>query len=111
ELHTPLARAQAFDRPTMVAFDLDPGEPAAVIDCARVALVLRDLFERLSLRAWPKTSGSKGLQVYLPLNTPASYDETKTFARAVAQALERQLPELVVSNMTRRLRAGKVLVD
>ncbi len=111
ELHPLLSRAPAIDCPTSVVFDLDPGPPANVVDCADVALALRDLFGHLKLQVFPKTSGSKGMQVYLPLNTSTTYDETKPFARAVAQALERQMPSQVVSNMNKALRTGKVFVD
>jgi len=92
-------------------FDLDPGPPAGLLECAEVALVLRGLFEQLSLQCAVKTSGSKGLQVYVPLNTEITYEQTKPFARRVAELLEARLPELVVSRMTKRLRSGKVLVD
>ncbi len=111
ELHTSLARAAAITRPTMMVFDLDPGAPAAVLECARVALALRDLLAPLGLESWAKTSGSKGLQVYVPLNVETSYGETKPFALAVAQVLERDHPGLVVSRMRKDLRAGRVLVD
>jgi bifunctional non-homologous end joining protein LigD len=112
ELHTPLARAGAMDRPTAVVFDLDPGEPASVIECCRVALRLQAIFEQLGLQSLVKTSGSKGLQLYLPLNDPAaSYEQTKPFAKAVAELLEAEEPDLVVSRMTRSRRAGKVLID
>jgi bifunctional non-homologous end joining protein LigD len=111
ELHTSLSRARDPDEPTMVAFDLDPGEPAGIAACCEVALVLRGLFAQLGLESFAKTSGSKGMQVYLPLNTKASYRQTKPFARRVAEALEQRLPELVVSRMTKRLRPGRVLVD
>jgi bifunctional non-homologous end joining protein LigD len=111
ELHTSLGTADGYDRPTMVAFDLDPGPPATIVECCRVALLLRDMFEQLGLSCFPKTSGSKGMQVYLPLNTPASYDETTPFARAVAELLEHEHPELIVSQQSKELRAGKVLVD
>ena len=111
ELHTPLGTATAYDQPTMVAFDLDPGEPATIVECCRVALLLRDMFERLGLECFPKTSGSKGMQVYLPLNTPATYGDTTPFARAVAELLEQEHAELVVSQQSKELRKGKVLVD
>jgi bifunctional non-homologous end joining protein LigD len=111
ELHTPLARASAFDRPTALAFDLDPGPPADVLACCDVALLLRRLMERLGLACFPKTSGSKGLQVYVPLDGRASYDVTKAFAHAVARLLERARPDLVVERMAKSLRGGKVLVD
>jgi bifunctional non-homologous end joining protein LigD len=111
EMHTSLATAEAYERPTMVAFDLDPGPPATIVECCRVALILRGMFERLGLSCFAKTSGSKGMQVYLPLNTPASYDETTPFARAVAELLEQAEPALVVSQQNKELRTGKVLVD
>ncbi len=111
ELHTPLALADAPQRPTMLVFDLDPGPPAGLQECCEVALVLHGLFEQLGLQSVVKTSGSKGMQVYVPLNTPVGYERTKSFARAIAELLEQRLPELVVSRMTKRLRPGKVLVD
>ena len=95
----------------MVAFDLDPGPPATIVECCRVALLLRDMFERLGTSCFAKTSGSKGMQVYLPLNTPATYDETTPFARAVAELLAQEHPDRVVSQQNKELRKGKVLVD
>ena len=111
ELHTSLALAAAPERPTMMVFDLDPGAPAGIVECCEVGLVLRGLFEQLGLESVAKTSGSKGLQVYVPLNTRTDYGATKPFARRVAEVLEQRMPELVVSRMTKRLRPGKVLVD
>jgi bifunctional non-homologous end joining protein LigD len=112
ELHTSLSRAPDMARPTTMVFDLDPGEPADIVQCCEVGLVLRGLFEGVGLTALAKTSGSKGLQVYVPLNNPdVTYEQTKGFAKAVAELLEQQLPELVVSRMTKSLRRGKVLVD
>jgi bifunctional non-homologous end joining protein LigD len=112
ELHAPLARAAAPERPTALVFDLDPGAPAGMLECARVALALQGMFEHLGLRSFPKTSGSKGLQVYLPLNDPdVSFARTKPFAKAVAELLEREEPELVVSRMTKARRTGRVLID
>jgi bifunctional non-homologous end joining protein LigD len=112
ELHTPLARAEAIERPTVLVFDLDPGDPATVLDCARVGLQLHGMFENLGLRSFAKTSGSKGLQVYVPLNSPhATYGHTKAFAKTVAELLERAEPDLVVSRMTKARRTGKVLID
>ncbi len=111
ELHVPLHRHQNVDRPDSVVFDLDPGAPADLVQCCEVALILHDTFDRLGLRTFAKSSGSKGLQLYVPLNTRTSYDETKPFARAVAEALEAQRPDLVVSNMKKSLRAGRILVD
>jgi bifunctional non-homologous end joining protein LigD len=111
ELHLSLSLAEALDRPTVLAFDLDPGLPATIVDCCEVALLLRALLEHLHLESFPKTSGAKGLQLYVPLNAPVSYDETKLFARKLAELLERERPDLVVSSMKKSLRAGKVLVD
>ncbi|HET9441827.1 MAG TPA: non-homologous end-joining DNA ligase [Acidimicrobiales bacterium] len=114
ELHPSLSRAGRLDQPTMVVFDLDPGPPAGIAECCEVACHLRDLFGHLDLQAFPKTSGSKGMQVYVPLNCPVTYDQpggTQPFALAVAQMLERRHPGLVVSNMAKDLRTGKVLVD
>ena len=111
ELHPSLALVEDFDTPTAVVFDLDPGAPADVIDCCRVALRLRDMFAGLELECFPKTSGSKGLQVYLPLNSGADYEQTKGFAHAVAQTLEKDDPERVLSKMKKELRKGKVFVD
>lgn len=111
ELHTFLHQAPAITRPTALAFDLDPGAPATIIDCCKVALRVRALFDKLKLKCFPKTSGSKGLQIYVPLNTPIRYDRTKEFARKVAEALENETPDLVVSKMARVLRKGKVFVD
>jgi bifunctional non-homologous end joining protein LigD len=111
ELHTSLARADDIRRPTALAFDLDPGEPATIVECCRVGLLLEGMFRGLGLQSFPKTSGSKGLQVYVPLNTDVTYDTTKPFAKAVAELLEREEPDLVVSRQTKTLRRGKVLVD
>jgi bifunctional non-homologous end joining protein LigD len=113
ELHTSLALADDVERPTMMVFDLDldPGPPADIVDCCRVGLWVRELFEGLGLESFPKTSGSKGLQVYVPLGGETSYDETKPFAKAVAELLEKQHPKKVVSRMSKDLRGGKVLVD
>ncbi|HEY3020798.1 MAG TPA: DNA ligase D [Solirubrobacteraceae bacterium] len=112
ELHTSLSRVPEVGRPTMMVFDLDPGPPADIVQCCEVALVLRGLFEGVGLQSLAKTSGSKGLQVYVPLNAPdATYAQTKGFSRQVAELLEAQLPDLVVSRMTKSLRGGKILVD
>ena len=111
ELHPSLALADDPDRPTVMAFDLDPGPPAGLEECREVALLLRDTFGQLGLECFPKTSGSKGMQVYVPLNVPVTYDATKPFAHAIAQLLERQHGKLIVSSMKRGLREGKVLID
>jgi bifunctional non-homologous end joining protein LigD len=111
ELHTSLALAGEPERPTLVAFDLDPGPPATVVECARVAMLLEGMFQGLGLQSFAKTSGSKGMQVYLPLNSEATFAQTKAFAKAVAELLAREEPELVVARQTKSARAGKVLVD
>jgi bifunctional non-homologous end joining protein LigD len=112
ELHPSLALARGREHPTAVVFDLDPGLPAGLSECAEVALVLHGLFERLGLQSVVKTSGRKGLQVYVPLGEGGpSYARTKPFAQRIATLLEQRLPELVVARMARRLRPGRVLVD
>ncbi len=95
----------------MMVFDLDPGAPADIVQCAQVGVWLRDLLAKMKLKSWAKTSGSKGLQVYVPLNTPVTYDATKGVSRSLAQYLERKHPDLVTSNMSKALRKGKVFVD
>jgi bifunctional non-homologous end joining protein LigD len=111
EMHVPLHRSHEVERPDSIVFDLDPGAPAGLLQCCEVALILQETFGRLGLECFAKTSGSKGMQLYLPLNTRTSYEETKPFARAVAEALAASRPGLVVSNMKKSLRGGKVLVD
>jgi bifunctional non-homologous end joining protein LigD len=111
ELHTFLHRAPAIHRPTALAFDLDPGESADIVLCCKVGLWLKALFDALGMESFPKTSGSKGLQVYVPLNTPVGYEKTKPFSLAIAQMIEQQFPDIVVSKMQKSLRVGKVLVD
>jgi bifunctional non-homologous end joining protein LigD len=111
ELHTSLSLGKEIMRPTFIVFDLDPGPPADIVLCCQVGLWVRDIFANLGLQSFAKTSGSKGLQIYVPLNTPTSYDETKPFAHELARVLERQHPDLVVSDMKKALRNGKVFVD
>jgi bifunctional non-homologous end joining protein LigD len=111
ELHPSLARGPEVLRPTMIAFDLDPGPPAGVVECAQVAVWLRKVLDELSLQSFPKSSGSKGLQIYVPLNTPVTYDDTKGFAHALARLLEKQHPDEVLSVMTKERRKGKVFID
>ena len=111
ELHTSLSLAKEILRPTMIVFDLDPGEPADVVQCCQTAIWVRDIFQHFGLQAFPKTSGSKGLQVYVPLNTPITYDDTKPFAHEIARMLEAQHRGLIVSDMKKVLRVGKVFVD
>ncbi|HET8565099.1 MAG TPA: non-homologous end-joining DNA ligase [Solirubrobacterales bacterium] len=112
ELHPSLSRSRAPKRPTVVAFDLDPGPPADIVDCSRVALRLRDLLAQLELECFAKTSGSKGMQLYVPLNTKTSYEETRPFAQAVAQIVAKQDPENVLAKMGKKTdRSGKVFID
>lgn len=111
ELHTFLHKAPALSRPTAIVFDLDPGPPATIIQCCHVALQIRKIFAVLGLDCYAKTSGSKGMQVYVPLNTATTYERTKIVAKTTAIALERLFPEAVISRMERKLRKGKVFVD
>jgi bifunctional non-homologous end joining protein LigD len=112
ELHPSLALAKDPDRPTVLALDLDPGEPAGLPECREVALLLRDTLAELGLECFAKTSGSKGMQVYIPLNTAVEYErDTKPFAHALAQLLEKHYPKLIVSSMKKSLRPGKVFID
>jgi bifunctional non-homologous end joining protein LigD len=112
ELHVPLALTKDWSRPREMVFDLDPGEPATLIDCCRFGLRFRDVLAGLGLQSFAKTSGGKGLHVYVPLNTPGiTFDDTKTFARAVATIFERENPKHITATMTRNLRRGKVFVD
>ena len=111
ELHTSLSRKNSIKRPTMMVFDLDPGAPADIVQCCQVGLWLRDLLAGMKLESFAKTSGSKGLQVYVPLNTAVTYDRTKDLSRALAQYLEHQHADLVTSNMSKAVRKGKVFVD
>ena len=111
ELHPGLAKASKIDVPTVLAFDLDPGPPADIIQCCEIALRLRKLFGELGMECFPKTSGSKGMQVYVPLNGSVTYEKTTPFAHAIALLLEKEHPKEVVSKMTKKLRKGKVFVD
>jgi bifunctional non-homologous end joining protein LigD len=111
ELHATLAREPDLGRPTAVVFDLDPGPPADIVTCAEVAIRLRDLLADQGLETVCKTSGSKGMQLYLPLNTKVTYEQTAAFALAAANLLEAQTPEKVVTKMKKELRAGKVFID
>jgi bifunctional non-homologous end joining protein LigD len=111
ELHPQLAAGDAPERPTSLVFDLDPGPPADIRTCCQVAVALRGMLSQVGLETFVKTSGGKGLQVYVPLNTEVTFDETKPFAKAVAETMEQGMPELVVSRQAKALREGKVLVD
>ncbi|HVS52370.1 MAG TPA: non-homologous end-joining DNA ligase [Opitutaceae bacterium] len=111
ELHTSLARAPKVDRPTTMVFDLDPGEGTNILQCAQVAFWLREKFARLKLESFPKTSGSKGLQLYVPLNTPFTFEQTKVASRQIADAVQADHRDAVVTNMLKSLRKNKVLID
>jgi bifunctional non-homologous end joining protein LigD len=111
ELHTSLSRKNNVERPTMMVFDLDPGAPADIVQCCQVGIWLRELLKQMKLESFAKTSGSKGLQVYVPLNTAVTYDQTKGLSRSLAQILEREHPDRVTSNMSKAVRKGKVFVD
>ncbi|MGB8010676.1 MAG: non-homologous end-joining DNA ligase [Terriglobales bacterium] len=111
ELHPSLSLAADVATPTMIVFDLDPGPPANIVQCAQVGLWVRAIFDHFGLRSFAKTSGSKGMQIYVPLNTATTYEQTKSFAHAVARLLEQEHPELVVSDMKKAVRTNKVLVD
>src|SRR5207302_1562048 len=111
-IHPFLHRVPHLNRPAAVVFDLDPGEGAGILDCARVAFLVRESLSELGLQAFPKVSGSKGLQVYVPLNvSSATYELTQAFAKAVAELMQEREPELVVSKMGKVNRAGKVFID
>ena len=111
ELHTSLSLAPAINQPSLLVFDLDPGPPATIIECAQVGLLLKDYFDKQKLQSFPKTSGSKGLQVYVPLNTPVNYDITKNYARILANRFQEKFPNQIVANMKKALRPGKVFID
>ncbi|HSP45593.1 MAG TPA: non-homologous end-joining DNA ligase [Chthoniobacterales bacterium] len=111
ELHPFLHRVRRLDLPTHVVFDLDPGEGADLRECIDVAFLLRAVLTKLRLKSFPKVSGSKGLQLYVPLNTLTSYDATQLFAKTIAELLEREHPNLVVADMAKNLRQNKVFID
>jgi bifunctional non-homologous end joining protein LigD len=111
ELHPSLSLVKDIASPRSMVFDLDPGPPANIVQCCQVGMWLREIFQHFGLQSFPKTSGSKGLQIYVPLNSPTSYDATKPFAHALARLLENEHRELVVSDMKKQLRVGKVFVD
>jgi bifunctional non-homologous end joining protein LigD len=113
ELHPSLSKADDIDRPAVMAFDLDPGPGAGLPECCEVAFLLRDALSRLELECFPKTSGSKGIQIYVPLNVvDVDYDHgSKALSHALARHLEAQHPKLIVSQQRKELRKGKVLID
>lgn len=111
EYHSYLGTSTDFTSPTCIVFDLDPGPPADIVLCCEVALAIREILNKLDLQCFAKTSGSKGLQIYVPLNTPATYQQTKMFARAVAEVLARRAPDLITTNMSKNERWGRVFID
>jgi bifunctional non-homologous end joining protein LigD len=111
ELHTSLALKSKLTRPTAMVFDLDPGEGTHAIHCAQVAFWLKEKLAALKLEAFPKTSGSKGVQIYVPLNTPVTFDATKALARELGDALVVEHPDAVVTKMLKSLRKNKVMID
>jgi bifunctional non-homologous end joining protein LigD len=111
EIHPFLHRARQLNRPTAIVFDCDPGEGANILDCARVALMLREVLQELGLDSFVKVSGSKGLQMYVPLNSPITYEETQPLAKGLAELMAQLEPKLIVSQMPKRLRTKKVFID
>ncbi|MDQ3951724.1 MAG: non-homologous end-joining DNA ligase [Actinomycetota bacterium] len=111
ELHTSLARADRLDRPRALVFDLDPGEGTDVLDCGQVALRIRAVFSELGLESFPKTSGSKGIQMFVPLSAAATFDDTRAWAHAVALRLQEEHPDAIVTKQSKEARRGKVLID
>ena len=111
ELHAPMARVGDIDAPTMAVFDLDPGPGVVMEGCAEVGLWVRDTLAGIGIDCYPKTSGSKGLQVYVPLNAPHTHEHASSFALAVAQVLERAHPSLIVTTQAKEARRGKILID
>jgi bifunctional non-homologous end joining protein LigD len=111
ELHALMSKAPDIDTPTAVVFDFDPGAPATIVECCQIALLARDVLASVGLEGWAKTSGSKGLQMYVPLNTPCTHDEAGEFALAVGQLLEKEHPTRVTTTMAKAKRPGKIFVD
>ncbi len=112
ELHVPLGKASSPDIADSMVFDLDPGEGANVLRCAQVALILRGLLSRIQLTSCIKTSGKKGLHLYVPLNRKdTTFDDTKSFSKAVADIMQKNYPDLVTSKMAKEYRRGKVFIN
>jgi bifunctional non-homologous end joining protein LigD len=111
ELHVPMAAADDLETPLQMVFDFDPGLPATIVECCQVALAVREILAAVGLQGWPKTSGSKGLQLYVPLHTPATHEHAADVALAVGQLLERQMPDRVTTTMAKAVRPGKIFVD
>lgn len=111
EIHPFLHRYPYIESPTLIAFDLDPGPGKTILGCCEVALDIRAWFEQWQMESFAKFSGSKGMQVYVPLNTPSSYTVTQPLARMVAEELERRNPARITARMAKGERAGKVFID
>lgn len=111
EMHPLLSRADDLNKPTSIVFDLDPGQGMNILDCAKVALKMKNFFDQLDMKCFPKTSGSKGMHLWVPLNTDVTFDDTKTFARQVARTFEKKFPDLIISKMTKSLRKNKIFID
>ncbi len=111
ELHVPMALSADLESPRAVVFDFDPGEPATIIECCQIALAVRDVLAAVGMEGWPKTSGSKGLQLYVPLNTPCTHAAASDFALAVGQLLEQQMRDRVTTTMAKAVRPGKIFID
>ena len=111
EIHSPMARSVDIESPTMLVYDLDPGEGTGMTECCQIAESLAEVLEAVDLQAWPKTSGSKGLQLYVPLNTPHTHHHVSAFAKATGQLLERDRPNEITTTMGASNRVGKVLID
>jgi bifunctional non-homologous end joining protein LigD len=111
ELHISLSRASNLMKPTAMVYDLDPGAPATIVECSELALEMKKRFSRLGLEMFPKTSGSKGLHLYVPLNTAATFEKTSALAHAIALQLEEEMPDTVVSTQKKTEREGKILID
>jgi bifunctional non-homologous end joining protein LigD len=112
ELHVPLAKGDSPQTPDAMVFDLDPGDPAGLLECARVALIVRELLSRMGLESYVKTSGKKGLHVYVPLNRKGTtFEDTKTFSKAVAGIMQKHYPDLVTAKMAKKSRNEKVFIN
>jgi bifunctional non-homologous end joining protein LigD len=111
EIHPFLAKIPHIAQPTMLVFDLDPGEGADILSACEAAFRVKDVLDRLNLKSFAKVSGSKGIHLHVPLNTKVTYEATQPFARSIAQLIEGEHPDLVVSEMPKSKRRGKVFVD
>ena len=111
ELHVSLARASSLMRPTAMVYDLDPGAPATIVECCELALEMRKRLRRMGLEVFPKTSGSKGLHLFVPLNTAVTFERTSGLAHAFALEMEEEMPDFVVSTQKKTERDGKILID